>query len=347
MVIFREKVLHEIMAVFAEDGVPMPEACRDALRKIWYILDIPDNARRIGFVHGRKNVTDLELYFGMCVTIKLDMRFNDPITTDARNGVRKLVLGMRSLSTLLAVVKREEWVRRVDLMAAWIRFTGEITEEERAGGVKSVFGIPVEEVGRGKLEYWGKVTAEQLGREPQILLRPDMLLTREAVRRGLRFHRHFFRCMLYGYVEYGTLEDHPPREEGRRIRELEIAGEYQVDDEVGGVVKLGEGMTGYDHLLDLVGRKKTGLSVVAPTGLKGMEKEKREAEERFLDKCQRLVGVEMEEVRARIMEDEDETTHGQLEEIEFDQEVKGDGPGPALEDGDVLMQMNDEQTGWM
>ena len=346
MVLFREKVIHEIMGVFAEDGVPMPRACVGALRKIWYVLDIPDNARRIGFVHGKQNITDLELYFAMCVTVKLDMLCNDPVTTDARSGVRKLVLGSRSLSTLLRVVKREEWMRKVDLLGAWLRYQGEITAEERAQGVKSVFGIPVDEVGRGRLEYWGKVTEEQLGREPQILLRPDMLLVREAVRRGLRFHRHFFRCMLYGYVEYGSLEDYRPREEGRRIRELEVAGEYQVDDEVGGVVNLGEGMTGYDELLDLGGAKKTGMSVVASTGLKGVEREKREAEEKFLDECKRVVEMEMEEARLAALGDGEETADGELDEMDFDQQEERDEPGPALEDEDVLMQMADgEETG--
>jgi hypothetical protein len=35
MVLWREKVVHEIMAIMAEDGVPLPSRCSLAMKRVW------------------------------------------------------------------------------------------------------------------------------------------------------------------------------------------------------------------------------------------------------------------------------------------------------------------------
>jgi len=281
MILHREKVVQEIMALFAEDGVPLPARCSLAIKRLWFMFDIPDNARRIGYVHNRSLFTDLDLYFAMCFFVKLDMRCNDPVGPEKRDGLRKMLLSQTSLTTLAQVLKREVWKTRLDVLRAWVRWKYDPLPGERG---MSIFGVPATEVGRLKWEYWGRRSSEQVGkREVRLLLRPDQLVMREAIRRGLRFTRHFFRCLLYGYVRPETLADYEPRKYGRRVEML--GDEYGVDDIIGGVSALGVGDHGYDELLDLGERREGSVFCITREEVSREEKVIRQKQEEFLNMC--------------------------------------------------------------
>ncbi|ETI24724.1 hypothetical protein G647_04094 [Cladophialophora carrionii CBS 160.54] len=282
MVLHREKVIHELMTVFAEDGIPLPARCALALKRLWFMLDIPDNARRIGFVHNKTLMTDLDLYFCACFITKLDMRLNDPISGEKRDGMRKLLLAQRSFTRILRVLKREVWTIRFDVLREWVRMKHVITEEDEVG--LDMFGVPASEIGRGRLEYWGLKTEEDIGRKLHGLLRPDQLIVREAIKRGMRFEKHYLRFLLYGYVRPDTLEDYAPRTYGRRISEIQD-DEYEVDDLVGGVAALGMGDEGFDPLLDLGQPRETSPYTIVKEETSKAEVVMREREDQFLDKC--------------------------------------------------------------
>lgn len=281
MVLHREKVVHEMMAVFAEGGVPLPFRCSLALKRIWFLMDIPDNARRIGAIHNPRLMTDMDVYFGNCFVTKLDMLLNDPVVADKRDGLRKLLLGQRSLTTMVRVLKRDIWTSRLDVMREWVKFKFTPAEDERG---LSIFGIPAGRVGRGCLEYWGRATAAQLKREPQKLYRPDQLLIREAYRRGMRLEKHFLRFMLYGYVRPDTLENWAPRTYGRRIDALKD-DEYEIDDLIGGVAALGVRDHGYDPLLDLGKPRQGSVYTIVKEQMSKKEKELRKRDAEFTKKC--------------------------------------------------------------
>jgi hypothetical protein len=245
-----------------------------------FILDIPDNARRIGYIHSNTLVPDLDLYFMTCLFVKLDMRFNDPCAQNVYHGLRKLVLAHRTLTLLLRVLKRQALRTQYDVLQAWTRFRYVPLPEEVG---MSIFGVAAKDVGKGRYEYWGKKTIRELGREVQVLLRPEQLVMREAVRRGMRLQKHFLRCLLYGYVRPDTLEDYAPRELGRR--DPGMRGEYGIDDEVGGEeVPAEEGAK--DPLLDLGERKEIGvLCVKVDREMDGEQMLRKKKEEEFLDLC--------------------------------------------------------------
>ena len=48
MIMYREKAVQEILAIMAEDGVPCPKACREAIMKLWFLMEIPWNVQRVG-----------------------------------------------------------------------------------------------------------------------------------------------------------------------------------------------------------------------------------------------------------------------------------------------------------
>ena len=280
MIFFREKVVYEIMTIMAEDGVPLPSRCALALKRMWFILDIPDNARRIGFIHSNMLVPDLDLYFMMCLFVKLDMRFNEPCAQNVYHGFRKMITSQRSLSFLLRVLKRNQLENQYEVMNCWIR-TRYVPAEDEVG--MNMFGVKGDEVGKGRDEDWGKKTTQQLGRAVQVLLRPEQLVMREAVRRGLRFQKHFLRSLLYGYIRPDTLDNYVPRDLGRRIGRL--WDEYEIDDEIGGeMVGLEESTR--DPLLDLGERKQVSVLCVKEAGVEDSDQvASKSKDEAFLNEC--------------------------------------------------------------
>ena len=241
--------------------------------------------------------TDLDLYFAMCFFVKLDMRLNDPVGPEKRDGMRKLLLSQESFTTVLKVLRRDMWAKQFDVMREWIRYKYTPLPDERG---MDIFAVPANEVGKLKLEYWGRTPDRSLKRPPQLLLRPDQLVMREAIKRGLRFHKHFLRCLTYGYVRMDTLEDYEPRRMGRRKESL--ADEYEIDDDIGGLTwcmekaGLEDGSEG--QMLDLGKRKDVSLLCIEGGNKSMISKEDRlkmEEQERFLQACMALSGEEAEE----------------------------------------------------
>ncbi|KAI1615179.1 hypothetical protein EDD36DRAFT_380208 [Exophiala viscosa] len=281
MVLHREKVIHELVTVFAEDGIPLPFRCRLALKRLWFMLDLPDNARRIGYVHNKRLMTDLDVYFSACFFVKLDMRLNDPIASEKRDSMRKMLLSQKSFTTILQVIKREMWTTKFEVLKEWIKLRYEPMEDEIG---LPMFGVRPENIGRGRLEYWGEVSTEELGRIPGWLFRPDQLIVREAIRRGMSLDRHYLQFMLYGYVRPDTLQDYAPRRYGRRIEQFKD-DEYEIDDMIGGVAALAVGDEGYDDLLDLGQPRRGSPYTIVKEKISTQEKALRKKQEEFLSMC--------------------------------------------------------------
>ncbi|KAJ9644242.1 hypothetical protein H2204_001593 [Knufia peltigerae] len=299
MVLHREKVVHELVTIFAEDGIPLPFRCRLAMKRVWFMLDIPDNARRIGYVHNTRLLTNLDIYFAACFFLKLDMRLNDPVAGEKRDGLRKMLLQQKSFTTIVRVIKREIWKTKYEVMQEWVR--QRCVPQPNELGVP-IFGVPPEKIGKGKLEYWGERSEAVLGRTPKDLLRPDQLIIREALRRCLPMGKEYLRFMVSGYVRPDTLNNYAPRTYGRRIDELEDE-EYEVDDIVGGVAALGVDDEGFDPLLDLGPPVRGSVYTIEKDKIHRNEMELRKADENFAKMCftwwkeetKSVTGVEIED----------------------------------------------------
>ncbi|KAI9846334.1 MAG: hypothetical protein M1837_004187 [Sclerophora amabilis] len=197
MVFFREKVVEEIIACLATKGIRLPPRASLTLKRMWLTMDIPHNYRRIGLMHNRDFWTDEDLYVATLFFIKIDMRFTDPVDGyGAENSLRKLLLGQRSLSTLGKALKREALRSHLELLRMYVRYAYRPAAEDQG---YSIFGIPPDQIGKGCLESWGKGT--------RLLLRPDQLVMKEAVKRDLCLEEHFVNMMLWGYIDPITFEN--------------------------------------------------------------------------------------------------------------------------------------------
>lgn len=260
-------------------------------------------------------ITPFDLANILAFLVKIDMVCNDPVAGEKRDAMRKLFMSsVDGFDTLRKVLKGEMWTNELEVLRAWTRYGFQLDREdpnERAMGggwvplgldeddhaaSDYVFGIPRDEAGLLKKEFWGKFnydperkmrTSTALGRPTKFLMRPDQIVIREAVRRGMRMGKQFLRALMHGYVDEETLGAVPPRDlNGGRSRILEEEGEYGVDDLVGGVRAL-RVEDGGDPLLDLGDPWEGSVLTVKHVGARKQQVERSKEESERLEAYKR------------------------------------------------------------
>ncbi|EEH33289.2 hypothetical protein PAAG_04342 [Paracoccidioides lutzii Pb01] len=209
MVCYREMVCHQIITILAEDGVPVPDRCESVIKKIWFLMDIPDNARRIALVQNREIFTNADIFFAVLFFVKLDMRFTDPVTGSGKDGMRRMLLSQPSLTLLWRTLKRTALVSKLQVMKTFARWKYEPPPMFRG---MSVFGVPADQVGTLQYQAWGR-TANRVR-----LQRPDELLLKESVRRQMSLHRNYSDMFFWGYLNPRTMQNYPPVTRDRELK---------------------------------------------------------------------------------------------------------------------------------
>ena len=195
MILFREAVVDDILRSLAAEGHRVPKRARLTVKKIWFTIDISDNARRIGLMHNTTFWSNKDLFLATMFFLKLDMRLTHPAAGNGEIGLRKMLLGQRSLSTLANVLRREEMKTQVDMLRMIVRFN----YEPRMHRQMDIMGVPSHEIGKLQYEGWGAKKTK--------FIQIDELVKREAVRRELNLQNYYVDMMIYGYINKKTFED--------------------------------------------------------------------------------------------------------------------------------------------
>ncbi|KAL6237554.1 hypothetical protein BDW75DRAFT_248815 [Aspergillus navahoensis] len=177
MVRSRDQTVHIILTCLQRAGYGFPSRYRFAIFKLWFLMDIPDTARRVWTVQNRNLWTDLDLFMAIFFIVRLDM-YVKVVRKNQTGGQRRLIMAQPSLylcrDMLLGHALRDD----IELLSALIRWRynprpGEVLEGE-------VFGVPSAEVGSLQYEWYGKDREQK-----KKLRRPDEVILREAQRRRL------------------------------------------------------------------------------------------------------------------------------------------------------------------
>ena len=195
MILFREAVVDDILRSLAAEGHRLPKRARLTIKKIWFTIDISDNARRIGLMHNTTFWSNMDLFLATMFFIKLDMRLTHPTAGNGEVGLRKMLLGQRSLSMLAKVLRREEMKTQVDMLRMIVRFNYEPPRHRQM----DIMGVPSHEIGRLQYEGWGARKTK--------FIKIDELVMREAVKRRLNFQKYYLDMMIYGYINKTTFQD--------------------------------------------------------------------------------------------------------------------------------------------
>ena len=222
MILFREAVVDDILRSLAAEGHRMPKRTRLTIKKIWFTIDISDNARRIGLMHNTAFWSNQDLFLATMFFFKLDMRLTHPTAGNGEIGLRKMLLGQRSLSMLAKVLRREEMRTQVDMLRMIVRFNYEPPQHRQM----DIMGVPSQEIGRLQYEGWGAKSTK--------FIQIDELVMREAVKRKLNLQNYYVDMMIYGYINKKTFQDirtPMPKQEDRAEEDGEDDTSSDEDDE--------------------------------------------------------------------------------------------------------------------
>ena len=195
MVLFREKVVEDIVRSLYLEGHRMPVRVTLVIKKLWFTLDLSDNLRRVALMHNEQFWTSKDLSIATLFFLKLDMRLTDPVTGTGSLGLRKMLLNQRSFSTLARVLQRKEMKRQLDMLRMKVRYNYNPPFRPRF----DILGVKPHEVGRLQYEGWGHRKTR--------FIPIDELVGREALKRKLNMHHLFMDMMIYGYINRETFED--------------------------------------------------------------------------------------------------------------------------------------------
>ncbi len=195
MILFREAVVDDILGSLAAEGHRLPKRTRLTIKKIWFTIDISDNARRIGLMHNTTFWSNKDLFLATMFFIKLDMRLTHPTAGNGEIGLRKMLIGQRSLSMLAKVLRREDMKTQVDMLRMIVRFNYEPPRHRQM----DIMGVPSQEIGRLQYEGWGARGTK--------FIQIDELVMREAVKRKLNLQAYYIDMVIYGYIDKKTFQD--------------------------------------------------------------------------------------------------------------------------------------------
>ena len=201
MVLHRERVVDEILEVLSCAGQRLPCHTSITLKKIWLLMGIPDNGRRVGLMHNKKFWTNKDLTYASLFLFKLDMHLTDPLSGKGETLMRRMLMAQPGLTVLWQVLKREELCNHFDAMRMYVHWKWRPRPEHRH---LPAFGIPPEQVGTLQFEGYGKGT--------QKIIPPDVLIMRETLRRKLPIQDRLVDMMLFGNVNSRTFADIWPTE---------------------------------------------------------------------------------------------------------------------------------------
>ena len=215
MILYRESVVDGILGCLAAEGHRLPKRASLVLKKIWFMLDISDNGRRVGLMHNKQFWGNKDLFIATMFFLKLDMRLTDPMTGNGETGLRQLLLAQRSLTTLLHTLQRRILTSQLDVLRLIVQHHYDAPNPLSG---QSICGIPAEEIGQLQYEGWGKG-------KPRLFVAVEDLVMREGVRRDLGLERHYLDMMLHGYVDKNSWEDMWTNDQvkARKAREREEA----------------------------------------------------------------------------------------------------------------------------
>ncbi|KAL8726038.1 MAG: hypothetical protein Q9166_006983 [cf. Caloplaca sp. 2 TL-2023] len=196
MILFREQVVYGIVTCLEQESLMLPACATLTIKKIWFFMDLPTNKLRDGLIRNTNYWSEGDLYLAHLFIMKLDMLLTCPMTGEGDLGLRKMLLGQRSLSTLLRVLRREEMRNSYEMMKMIVAWNYERNDRQRALN-QPIFGVPPHKIGMLQYEGWGL--------NPGVLFHQiDTVLTWECVRRGLDMPAHYLDMVFYGFVNKRT-----------------------------------------------------------------------------------------------------------------------------------------------
>ncbi|KAE8355753.1 hypothetical protein BDV28DRAFT_162506 [Aspergillus coremiiformis] len=175
MIIYRETTVRNIMSRMARANHGLPIECGSAIKKIWFLMDIPDNKRRIWTVENRNLWENIDILSGLYFLTQFSLLSNNQLSV-VSGRLYRLLMAQPTLTMLWDVVNGTAIRHELDALKAFVRWAYTPLPHERD---LDVYGVPARDVGALKYEGYGR------NERTVMFYRPDMLMLHEMARRNL------------------------------------------------------------------------------------------------------------------------------------------------------------------
>ena len=146
------------------------------LKKIWFLMDIPDNRRRLSTVQNKLLWSDTELFHAVFILAQIESRFTGHKVGTPRQSLRRVVMAQKTPILLRNALKGTALRTPFEVLKEFMRWRYRPLPYEAD---MNLFGVPPGEVGRLQYEYYGAMGSRVR------MYRPDELLLKECSRRQL------------------------------------------------------------------------------------------------------------------------------------------------------------------
>lgn len=254
MVTLRYSATRDIVANLAQHGHTFPDTAGvvQAIRKLWFMLDLPRSGGRIAVMHAQTYWSDKDICLANFFIVKLDMRLTDPVEGSGQTQLRDLMFGQRNFWVLRNLLFGR--LSKIEVLKIWVRYEYNASVPLRD---LPILGVPANEIGRGNLEAWGTGTTR--------LIRPDELIVREGIRRSMGLHLKYLDMIRWGYLA----EAKKRKKDMVRLGQREPFGGKWVEKEVVEAEK--EGVADEKEGVAQEGPRPMHQGVVVKFGIQGVE----------------------------------------------------------------------------
>ncbi|KAM3417443.1 hypothetical protein BST61_g5689 [Cercospora zeina] len=235
MVVWREGVVKDMVIQLATRALRVPPQTRDAIKRLWFIMDLPLNAHRISCIQSKSYITTSTLKLATLFFLKLDMFFTDPGYTlfpinhpsqsispnrwangmPVGSSLKEILLAERSLTPLWRVLRG--WapdgaghgrpIEQLDILKLWVRHKFRIPNPAAPAAENSndtidkslpIMGLRMEEfVQTGYQPFFPPQDGSPF--QPIPIMTVDLLVMGEAMRRKIDLQKRVFEMMSWGF----------------------------------------------------------------------------------------------------------------------------------------------------
>lgn len=220
MVIHRDTVVRNILAILAVNGHRVPRETHIVLMKYWLLIEMNNSTLRMAFITDSTVWTDQDIYFFHLFLMKLDMHLNHPVYNHGYIDLSHMLLTQNTLLKLCKVLAGKQTMDYDDLTDMLIRTYHEedldldanpwLADEEENG-------VIVDETGILSREGW-----DMLGDRMDS---PVDLVCIEAIDRGLDIQEYLIDFMMYGYIDPDKKQNLPAPRRWRGEKKISVPKE--------------------------------------------------------------------------------------------------------------------------
>lgn len=217
MLEFRTAVIDELMLLFNQYGYALTSKCQKVLFKIWFLMDIPDNHRRLKTIQSGRLWSNLDIFHGIFVLAQIESFFSLNKVGASSQEFRRLAMAQKSPILLRDAMKGTALNSHFEVVKEFIHWCYNPPPSEDG---TYLFGNSPDQVGKLQYEYHGH------NGNTTRLQRPDELIIRECADRKLDTFKMYSNLYVHSECDQSLSQTYDTeRDSYNFVREIRLDAE--------------------------------------------------------------------------------------------------------------------------